>query len=228
MKYEISEAVARKVVETVDQGLVHGLGTQRPGSMCVEAAVCFAMGLPHGDNPPCVGSAVRSYKIRLNDSVWSSNEARAKGMRRVAVAQLGSDEIDQKEFAKEVIVGGIRDILPIALRAAAKAVPAHAEALELAAIACEAIKEFIQAKPVAEKARSVARAAAAAAAAYAYADAYADAAADAAAAADAYADAARKKARDGVLSIAAEVAVKALIKLGSKGCDWLFLCDEPS
>jgi hypothetical protein len=47
--------------------------------MCVEAAVCYALGLPHSDNPPCVGYAVRQYKIRLNDSNWSSNEARAKG-----------------------------------------------------------------------------------------------------------------------------------------------------
>lgn len=88
---ELNEAVARKVLETVDAGLSSGLGVQKPGKMCVEAAVCYALGLPHGDNPPCVGVAVRAFKIRLNDSGWSSPEARAKGMRKLAIAQLGSD-----------------------------------------------------------------------------------------------------------------------------------------
>ena len=90
MTIEITETVARKVLEVVDAGLVKGLGTAKPGSMCVEAAVCYAMGLPHGDNPSCVARSLRSLKIRLNDSAWSSNEARAKGLRRLAVAQLGS------------------------------------------------------------------------------------------------------------------------------------------
>src|SRR5690242_4423850 len=97
---ELNEAVAAKVLKAVDAGLSQGLGEQKPGQMCVEAAVCYALGLPHGDNPPCVGSAVRAVKIRINDSNWSSKAARAKGMRRVAIAQLGSDKLDQTEFLK--------------------------------------------------------------------------------------------------------------------------------
>ena len=58
--------------------------------MCVEAAVCYAYDLPHSDKPPCVGNAVREFKIRLNDCNWSSSKARARGMRRIAIAQLGS------------------------------------------------------------------------------------------------------------------------------------------
>src|SRR5690348_5482047 len=131
---EITEAVARKVLATVDAGLCKGAGVPQPGQMCVEAAVCYALDLPHGDDPPCVGAAVRAFKIRLNDSNWSSNEARAKGMRLLAIAQLGSDKIDQNEFRKEVVVGTVKRILPIALRAAAKMVPAHAEALEACAV----------------------------------------------------------------------------------------------
>src|SRR5690349_15232890 len=104
----ITRAHAKKVLKLVDKGLVRGLGVQKPGQMCVEAAVCFALGLPHGDNPPCVGSAVRGYKIRLNDSNWSSDKARADGMRRVAIAQLGSDAIDQNEFRKEVVLGTVK------------------------------------------------------------------------------------------------------------------------
>lgn len=85
---EITEAIARKVVEVVDAGLVQGKGIPIPGQMCVEAAVCYAMGLPHGDNPSCVAPVLRRLKISLNDRAWSSNDARAKGLRRLAVAQL--------------------------------------------------------------------------------------------------------------------------------------------
>jgi hypothetical protein len=98
--------------------------------MCVEAAVNYALGLPHGDNPSCVGAAVRAFKIRLNDADWPTNEARTKGMRKLAIAQLGSDAIDQNEFRKLVVVGTVKRILPIALRAAGSLIPAHKDALE--------------------------------------------------------------------------------------------------
>src|SRR6185295_6211374 len=79
---ELTEAVAAKVLQVVDAGLCVGKGKPVLGQMCVEAAVCFALGEPHSDEPSCVGSAVRAFKIRLNDSPWSSDQARAKGMRR--------------------------------------------------------------------------------------------------------------------------------------------------
>lgn len=136
---ELTREIAAKVLGIVDHGLSHGLGTPEPGKLCVEAAVCLALGLPHGDNPPCVGYAVRSFKIRLNDSKWSSPEARAVGMRRLAIAQLGSDQVDQKEFARLIAEETIRQIVPIALRAAASIQKdaAHAMALEIAALRCE-------------------------------------------------------------------------------------------
>ena len=220
MSYELNETLAAKVLSTVDAGLVNGLGRAEPGKMCVEAAVCFAYGLPHSDNPPCVGSAVRRFKIRLNDSSWSSNEARTKGMRKLAIAQLGSDAIDQKAFAKLVTEGSIRKIVPIALRAAASRNPKHAEALEAAAIRCELEGTGEAAKwarEVAEKARKDAAAAAAAAA---------DAAAAAAADADAAAAAAADAARDHVLNVCAEIGLQALITLKSPGCEYLYLCDN--
>ncbi len=96
----VNRAVARKVLDVVDKGLVFGMGNRKPGEMCVEAAVCFALGLPHGDNPKCVGSEVREFKIGLNDqSGWQTPETRASGLRRVAVAQLGSNKLDQEEFS---------------------------------------------------------------------------------------------------------------------------------
>jgi hypothetical protein len=129
---------AEKLVELLGYGLTTGLGKQKPGEMCVEAAVCAAMGLPHGDQPPCVGSVLRSAKITLNDCPhWSSNQARAEGMKAFAVAQLGSTEIDQQAWVNYVVKQTIRRILPIPLRQAAALIPSHKEALEAAALECE-------------------------------------------------------------------------------------------
>jgi hypothetical protein len=102
---EITSEIVSKVLETVDAGLVSGLGTPEPGNMCVEAAVCYALGLPHGDDPQCVSIVVRALKIQLNDSNWSSNEARARGLRKLAVLQLGTkDTLDENEFAKRTVL----------------------------------------------------------------------------------------------------------------------------
>src|SRR5574343_868290 len=81
---EITQEIAAKVLRVVDAGLSHGVGEPIPGQMCVEAAVCYALGLPHGDNPQCVSNLLRSLKIRLNDTSWASNAERAKGLRRLA------------------------------------------------------------------------------------------------------------------------------------------------
>src|ERR1700743_738460 len=140
MQTIITKEIAQKVIEVVDTGLVKGVGIAKPGQMCVEAAVCYALGLPHGDDPKCVSRALRSLKIRLNDSRWSSNEARAKGLRRLAVAQLGSaGALDDKEFSKRVATLAIRVSVPTALRAAASIQKDkhHAAALNDAADLCE-------------------------------------------------------------------------------------------
>ena len=189
---EITEAIATKVRDLVDQGLVEGLGNPKPGEMCVEAAVCFALGLPHGDDPGCVAPTLRHLKIRLNDSAWSSPMARAKGLRRLAVAQLGSKGVlDDKEFSRRVIDLTIRRSVASALRSAAKLNPKYSAALEIVALRCEndgTREAALEAKSVARTVRDAA-AAAAADAAYAYAYAYAAAAAADAAYAAAAADA---------------------------------------
>jgi hypothetical protein len=104
MTTELTETLARDVLRVVDAGLVSGLGNPVPGKMCVEAAVCYAMGLPHSDQPTCVAPAVRTLKIGLNDAHWSSATTRAAGLRRLAVAQLGSENIDEVEFVQRVAV----------------------------------------------------------------------------------------------------------------------------
>lgn len=207
---EITREVAEKVLEVVDAGLVRGAGEPEPGKLCVEAAVCFAMGLPHGDDPQCVSRALRALKIRLNDSNWSSNEARGKGLRRLAVAQLGSrNTLDDKKFVRRVVELAIRKQVPMALRAAAKIHPDNTHKAKLLEAAAQCEKA-----PTKERARiagGISRDAAAAA--------YADAAAAAAAAADAAADA------DAVLSGFAEDVVGILIDMKAPGCQWLALTD---
>lgn len=131
---EITEAVAIKVRDTVAAGLSNGMGSPEPGKMCVEAAVCYALGLPHGDDPCCVSPALRALKISLNDKRWSSPAARAEGLKRLALAQLGSAGVlDDQEFRRRVVEMTIRTSVPLALRSAAKRVPTHAESLDAAA-----------------------------------------------------------------------------------------------
>jgi len=237
----INLEIAKKVLAIVDAGLVKGVGEAVPGKMCVEAAVCFAMGLPHGDDPECVSRALRSLKIRLNDSNWSSTKARAKGLRRLALIQLGSrDALDDKEFGRRVVDLAIRKQVPIALRAAASVQKnsSHKAALLNAATRCEkegTREAAIEAKKAAyADAAAYAYAADAAYAAYAayayaadaadaaYAAAAASAAADAYAAAAAYAADAAKK-RDSILSAFAEDVVQILIDMKAPGAQWLDL-----
>lgn len=170
----ITREIALKVRETVDAGLVKGMGVQVPGQMCVEAAVCYAMGLPHSDEPPCVSSVIRSLKIALNDSAWSSKEARGRGMRRLAIAQLGSaGAVDEADFLRRVVEMTVRRFVPIALRAAASVhhVHEHRKALEAASLQCEkagSLKECgAEAEAAARAAAKAARAEAAAEAAWA-------------------------------------------------------------
>jgi hypothetical protein len=196
----VNAEVAAKVLATVDAGLCSGVGSPVPGHMCVEAAVCYAYGLPHGDKPPCVGAAVRSFKIALNDAEWSSNAARAKGMRRIAIAQLGSATIDQSVFVDKLALATIRRVVPLALRAAA-GMPGNAKqaiAIERAAKACESAEDLSAAKSAAESAAAESAAAAARSA---------------------------RSARDNILSIAAEIGVDALVAAGSPGCQFLYLTE---
>src|SRR6478609_6915619 len=117
---EITREIATKVRDVIDAGLVSGVGIAEPGKMCVEAAVCYALGLPHGDDPGCVAEPLRRLKIRLNDARWSSEQARAKGLRRLALTQLGSAGVlDHQDFRRRVVKMTIQRAVPYALRAAA-------------------------------------------------------------------------------------------------------------
>jgi hypothetical protein len=239
---EITEEIATKVLATVDAGLSSGLGKPKPGEMCIEAAVCYALEEPHSDEPTCVSKALRAFKIRLNDSDWSNRHARAIGLRRLALAQLGSaGSLDEVLFVTRLAIlakewahaGGwaARGAATRCARAAAYAADAAAYAADAAA---RAAADAATADAAAYAARAAAYAADAAAAYAAYAAYYADAAraatyatyatyaadaADDATRADAAAHAARNKS----LANAAEDVVQLLIEMNAPGARWLAL-----
>jgi hypothetical protein len=117
MGIQITKELIEKIDEILARGLSKGLG-KRDGQMCVEAAICAALGEDHGDSPSCVASAVRSFKIRLNDSIrWISPESRAKGMRSLAIAQLGSrGTVGDMDFSRIVAEKTIRRLIPTLFR----------------------------------------------------------------------------------------------------------------
>lgn len=139
----INDETVGKLLDIADRGFCSGLGTAN-SLVCVEAAWYLARGgdpSALSDQNECVGSSVRAFRIPLNDKRWSSPKARAAGMRRLALAGLGSAHLDQATFSRLLAVGFIREILPIALRAAADLHPAekHQAAMRTAADRCAAL-----------------------------------------------------------------------------------------
>jgi hypothetical protein len=226
-----------KLNSILDGGLCHGSGDGKK-TFCVEQAIAMCAGIPMTDKPDsCVHRVVSHFGRRLNDKNWSSDKARATGMREFAFAQLGTVDIDAKKWVKRVTELTIREVVPCALRAAAKLNPkfkdeleksakrCEEEGTELAAAAAAAAAYAADAAAYAADAAAYAAYAADAAAYAAYADAYAadaaayaadDAAAAAAAAADAAAYAAAyaaddaAAAKDKMLSLSASIATRAI------------------
>jgi hypothetical protein len=109
----VTELLVKKVLEIVDAGFTKGLGNPEAGQLCVEAAVCLAVGEEHNARPSCIGAAVRDYLVILNDADgWGTNAERARGLRRLAVAQLGSNTVDQKCFAESIVLKGVNSLYP--------------------------------------------------------------------------------------------------------------------
>lgn len=112
MKIKITTSLVRKILKVIKPGLTIGMGNPEPGKMCVEAAICYALDLPHSDDPQCVHDDIRYFKIALNDCNWSSNEARANGLRQLSIAQLNSKGESSKPFKRAVAFRAVNTILP--------------------------------------------------------------------------------------------------------------------
>jgi|JI10StandDraft_1071094.scaffolds.fasta_scaffold26325_4 hypothetical protein len=74
-------------------GLCAGLNDYSRGLVCIEAAIAIASGEPLNDHPACVYNRLSGLSIKLNDSNWSSPEARATGLYKLGLAQLGTRHI---------------------------------------------------------------------------------------------------------------------------------------
>jgi len=220
----ITDQQVELLIKTVDQGLVYGLGKPQPGQMCVEAAVCYALGLPHDDDPGCVDESIRSLKIRINDSNWSSNIARAKGLRKLAVLQLGTkDNFNSVEFATKVALMTVNKIVSKFLRSQGKTQKADA---------CEKAKTLAEAKSAANAAGYAADAVNAAMSAVNAADYATMSAVNAAGYAAMYANAAGYAAMyatvtksDEYLELFAHEISEILIGMNVPGIKWLPLLD---
>ncbi len=204
------------------RGLSKGVG-RRDGKMCIEAAICTILNLPHGDEPGCVASSVRSFKITLNDANWSSDEARAAGLRDLGLAQLGSlGVVDDRDFCRAMAERTTRVLIPKLFRE----VLADDEKCLAAALECESNPSQASAAWAARDASAAwaARAAwdtSAAWAAWAAWDtsaAWAAWAARAASAASAARAARAAKNPDEYLLESAAFALEALRELKSPGC----------
>lgn len=197
-----------KIIKKYDRFLARGLSKgmgDRNGQMCIEAAVCAALDLPHGDDPNCVSYSVRSFKIALNDSTWSSSEARAKGLRNLGIAQIGSlGVVDNVEFSSCLVKKTIQVLIPELFR---ELFPENEKCLE-AARRCE----LEGSAEAAESARDAADRAAAASAARS--------AAFSARAANSAVNVVRQS-DDKYLIMSADLALDVLKELKSPGCDWI-------
>ncbi len=202
--------VITKFDKLLARGLCEGVGTQ-DGQMCIEAAVACAMDLPFNDEPSCVEPVVRTFKIGLNDARWSSPEARAKGLRDLGIAQIGSaGVVDPIEFTKKLSEKMIRVLIPHLFR---QVFPTNTACLEAA--------DLCEKDGTASAAYSADRAARAARAADS-----ADRAADSAAySADSAARAADSAAYDKVLSDFAEEIVQILVAMKAPGAQFLYLTE---
>jgi hypothetical protein len=151
--FNLKDFDVEKFDSILARGLSCGMGTQG-SQVCIEAAICETLGMKHSDNPKCVASSVRSFKIALNDKKWSSPQARAEGLRDLGIAQLGSlGVVDNNEFRKKLAELFIRELIPTLFR---EVFPNKPEALK-AADECEKLgtrESAIAAKDVAYKIRN--------------------------------------------------------------------------
>jgi hypothetical protein len=215
MAFDSTKFDVAKYDAILEKGLSYGLG-ERGSQVCIEAAICQTLGLPHGDDPGCVAASVRSFKIALNDSMWSSSKARAAGLHDLGLAQLGSKGVVSGEaFCKILAERTIRELIPALFR---EAFPDNKACLE-AAKRCEdegteeAARDANKTASAADAANMAAYAADAAnMAAYA-----ANAANYANYAANYAADAANYAAADKWLLMSAKIALETLKQLNSPG-----------
>jgi len=117
MTFDITKFDVAAFDRILSCGLSQGLG-EREKNVCIEAAICQVLGLPHGDDPGCVTESLRRFKIILNDSPkWPSPVARAAGLHDLGLAQLDSKEkISSVSFSAKIAEKTIKVLIPTLFR----------------------------------------------------------------------------------------------------------------
>lgn len=109
-----------RLTEIIQEGLVSGMGNPVPGELCVEAAICLALGEEHNDFPSCVAAIDRNVAIKLNDLPWPSKQERAKALLPIALAQLDTFSRPRDVWERDVQDGIVRRLLPFILQTMAR------------------------------------------------------------------------------------------------------------
>jgi len=113
----INQNLVNKIDSLLDKGVTCCFSLDpKPGNMCLEQVVSYALGEKINDSPSCVGEEVINFVINLNDRNWSSASARAEGMRDLSIAQLGSNSLDQEEFLEKLSFAVLTKMLPSMFR----------------------------------------------------------------------------------------------------------------
>lgn len=101
------KAGIKRLLKLIDAGLQDGAGEgDSPGMFCVQQAVNYTYLKNKNDQPfQCVHSELINLGISLNDAYgWSSDKARAKGLREFAVAELGSNTVNCTGFSNKLFL----------------------------------------------------------------------------------------------------------------------------
>lgn len=140
---EVTETLVRNLIATINPGLARFCNKENPQDKDLRAAIVAALGAEAYWLNSLISPAVAAFD--LCDANWSTDQARAKGLMRLAVAQLGSyGALDQSGFVHNVVNIATIHMLPKALRQVAGVLvsPSLRHELEYAADNCECLPEL--------------------------------------------------------------------------------------
>ena len=97
---EITEELASRILNLVDAGLDDIPRDNTPTAAHCDPHVCWVDNMPTCSSVTSVSVPVRRVMEKLKDAPWSSEEARTKYLRRLAIAQLGTAfKFNEQRFA---------------------------------------------------------------------------------------------------------------------------------
>jgi len=102
----ITTSIVNKLLNIIKDGIQNGAGEMDgPGTFCIQQAVSAAIGTPdYSDRPICVHQMLQNLGIGLNDTgYYWSDKNRGNILRRLAVAELGTEFMDMHSFEGQFV-----------------------------------------------------------------------------------------------------------------------------